>query len=97
MTGQRHLRTAILIAIALTLVGAGFSLLFPRATNYLLFPGMVIVYVLSGGVHGDSTGVHLPSLRVWYALGSLVDVSLYSLLALLVLQYANRKKSGGSL
>lgn len=58
---------------------------------------MIIVYALSGGVHGDSSGVHLPSLHAWYALGALVDVFLYSLLALGVLQYINRKKNKGSL
>ncbi len=74
---------AMLASMALTLIAGTFSLLFPKADNYVFLPGMMVVYFLSGGVHGDSSGVHLPSLPVWYALGSLTNVIIYSLPLLL--------------
>ena len=81
---------AILIGIATTFIAATISFALPNAPNYLLLPGMMVVYVVSGGVHGDSRGVHLPSLPVWYALGGTVDVIIYSLLAFLALKLRRR-------
>jgi hypothetical protein len=97
MTLQSPLRKAIFVGIALTLGGAGFSLLFPNAANYMFLPGMIIVYVVSGGVHGFSSGVYLPSLPAWYALGGLVNVIIYSVIAFLVLRRVHRKKDRDSL
>ena len=61
------------------MVGAVFSLVLPNTPNYLLLPGVLVVYLVTGGVHGDSGGVNLPSLTVWYALGGTVDLLIYSL------------------
>ncbi len=97
MTLQSPRRKAILVGIALTLGGAGFSLLFPNAPNYVFLPGMMIVYVASGGVHGFSSGVYLPSLPAWYALGGLLNVIIYSLIAFMVLRHLHRKKDKDSL
>ena len=83
---------AILVAATLTLVGTGFSILFPNATNYLLFPGMMIVYFLSGGVHGYSSGVYLPSLPVWYTLGGLINTLIYSVVVFWVLRLLHRNE-----
>lgn len=58
---------------------------------------MMIVYVVSGGVHGYSSGVYLPSLPIWYALGGLINAFIYSVVAFLVLQHLQRKKNKTSL
>jgi hypothetical protein len=81
---------AILIGLAITFIAAIVSFAFPNAPNYLLLPGMIVVYFVSGGVHGDSGGVHLPGLPVWYALGGSVDVIIYSGLAFLTLELRRR-------
>lgn len=94
---QFRLRSAILIAVALTVTGAGFSLIYPNATNYLFLPGMMIVYFVSGGVHGYSSGVYLPGLLGWYILGGLVNVFIYSAIAFAVLRYLSRRKDTDSL
>jgi hypothetical protein len=96
MTLRSPVRKAILVGVTLTLAGAGFSLLFPNAPNYLFLPGIMIIYVVSGGVHGYSSGVYLPSLPVWYTLGGIVNALIYSALALVVFRRLHRKK-GGSL
>ena len=83
---------ALFIGMALTVVGAIYSMVFPNATNYLFLPGMMVVYVLAGGVHGDSTGVHLPSLLVWYVIGGIVNVAIYFLLAFVLLKRFGRHK-----
>jgi|CZKJ01.1.fsa_nt_gi hypothetical protein len=82
---------ATLIGIALTLAAAAFSLLFPNTVNYVFLPGMVVVYALSGGVHGYSSGVYLPSLLIWYVLGGLVNITIYSLLLFAVIKRLGRK------
>jgi hypothetical protein len=97
MTLQPSLRTALLVGIALTLGGAGFSLLLPNAPNYVFLPGMMIVYVASGGVHGFSSGVYLPGLTAWYALGGLLNVIIYSVITFMVLRLPNRRKDKDSL
>jgi ABC-type cobalamin transport system permease subunit len=94
MTLRSPLRKAILVGVALAIAGAGFSLLFPSAPNYLFLPGMMIIYVVSGGVHGYSTGVYLPSLAVWYTLGGIVNALIYSALAFVVFRRLHRKKAG---
>jgi hydrogenase/urease accessory protein HupE len=90
MTLRSPLQKAILVGIALTVAGAGFSL-FPNAPNYLFLPGIMIIYVVSGGVHGYASGVHLPSLPVWYTLGGIVNAVIYSALAFVVFQRLGRK------
>ena len=86
MTIRPRVRKAIIIGITVTVAGAIFSIAFPNTTNYLFLPGMMIVYVLSGGVHGYSSGVYLPPLLVWYALGGFINALIYSLLAFLTLK-----------
>jgi hypothetical protein len=88
---------AVLSSVALTLAAAAFSFLFPNTSNYVFSPGVIIVYVLSGGVHGYSSGVYLPSLPVWYALGGLVDVTIYSLLLFPIFRTFGRKSKRGPL
>jgi hypothetical protein len=88
---------AVLASVALTLAAAAFSFLFPNTSNYVFSPGMIVVYVLSGGVHGYSSGVYLPSLPIWYALGGLVDVTIYSLLLFPIFRSLGRKSSTGPL
>ena len=92
MALRSPLQKAILVGIALTVAEAGFSLLFPNAPNYLFLPGIMIIYIISGGVHGYASGVYLPSLPVWYALGGIVDAVIYSALAFVVFQRLGRKK-----
>ena len=77
--------------MAITIVGAVYSLVLPNTPNYLFLPGMMAVYVLTGGVHGDSTGVHLPSLPVWYFLGGMVNILFYPLLAFVMLKRFGRR------
>ena len=79
---------AIVIGVAITGIGAIYSIVLPSATNYLFLPGMMVVYVLTGGVHGD----HLPSLPVWYALGGIVNIFLYSLLAFVMVRRFGRRE-----
>ena len=97
MTLQPSLRKALLVSIALALGGAGFSLLFPNVPNYVFLPGMMIVYVASGGVHGFSSGLYLPSLPAWYALGGLLNVIIYSAITFMVLRRLHRRKDKDSL
>jgi hypothetical protein len=94
---QSPLGKSILVGVAVTLAGAVFSLLFPNVQNYLLLPGIMIVFALSGGVHGYSTGVYLPSLPVWYALGGVINVVIYSVVIFLILQRLHREKNTRSL
>jgi hypothetical protein len=58
---------------------------------------MMLVYVVAGGVHGDSSGVHLPSLRVWYALGGIIDLLIYSLGSFWVMKLLRRSRARESL
>ena len=97
MASQSSVGKAILIGIIITTVGAVVSLAFPNSPNYLLLPGILLVYVASGGVHGDSRGVHLPSLTVWYALGGIIDLFVYSLMAFLALRVLKRRRDKVSL
>jgi hypothetical protein len=90
---QSNLRNAILVGVTVTAAGAAFSLALPNTTNYLFLPGMMLVYVASGGVHGYSSGVYLPSIAVWYSLGTAVNVVLYSLLAFAGLKYIHRSRN----
>jgi uncharacterized membrane protein YhdT len=92
MTRRSPLRKAILVGIPLSVAGIGFSLLFPNAPNPLALPGMTIIYLVSGGVHGYSSGVYLPSLPVWYTLGGIVNAVIYSALAFAVFRRLHRKK-----
>jgi hypothetical protein len=39
---------AILIGLAITFIAAIVSFAFPNAPNYLLLPGMIVVYFVSG-------------------------------------------------
>ncbi len=94
---QSTLGKAILIGIALAAAGAAFSLIFPNVPNYPFLPGIMTVYIVSGGVHGYASGVYLPSLPVWYTLGGLVNALLYSVLAFAVLQLLHRRKNKDSL
>ena len=95
---QRTLRTvlqkAIFIGIAVTIASAVFSFALPSVPNYIFLPGMMVVYVLSGSVHGFSSGVYLPTLPVRHALGGIVIVFIYSVLAFAALRYwlQGRKK-----
>jgi hypothetical protein len=88
---------AVLASVALTLAAGAFSFLFPNTSNYVFSPGMIVVYVLSGGVHGYSSGVYLPSLPVWYALGGVLDVTIYSLLLFPIFRSFGRKSRRGPL
>jgi hypothetical protein len=81
----------------ITIVGAIFSLALPNTTNYLLLPGILAVYVVTGGVHGYSSGVYLPSVPVWYALGGTIDLLLYSLAAFWVMKLLRRWRDRESL
>jgi hypothetical protein len=85
------------MGVALTLAAAGFSFLFPNTPNYVFLPGMIVVYALSGGVHGYSSGVYLPTLPVWYALGGLLNVTIYSSLLFAILRSFGRKSGRGPL
>jgi len=58
---------------------------------------MLTVYVVTGGVHGYSSGVYLPSLPVWYALGGTIDLLLYSLAAFSVMKLVRRWRDTGAL
>ena len=91
------LRKAILVGVVLTVLAGAFSLLFPNAPNYLFLPGMMLVYVVTGGVHGYASGVYLPSLPLWYALGGLADAAIYSTLVFMVLRGLHRMKTKRSL
>jgi hypothetical protein len=92
MTIRPRVRKAIIIGITVTVAGAIFFLAFPNTTNYVFLPGMMIVYVLSGGVHGYSSGVYLPPLPLWYALGGFIDALIYSLLAFVTLNWLRRSE-----
>jgi len=87
----------LFIGIAATVAGATFSLIFPNTVNYAFLPGMMVVYVVSGGVHGYDSGVYLPRLPLWYALGGFVDVAIYAGLAFAVLRALSRRKGKGTL
>lgn len=92
--GHSSLKISLLAGVCITVVGGSLSFIFPTLA-YVLSPGMLVVYILSGGVHGYSSGVYLPSLPVWYALGGLIDVVLFSFFWLSALKVlATRKKSG---
>ena len=90
---QRTLRTVLQKAIFIG-IAVVFSFALPSVPNYIFLPGMMVVYVLSGSVHGFSSGVYLPSLPVRYALGGIVIVFIYSVLAFAALRYwlQGRKK-----
>ena len=88
---------AIVAGVALTIAAAIFSFLFPNTPNYVFLPGIMVVYAVSGGVHGYASGVYLPSLPVWYALGGLVNVAIYSLLVFVVLRTFGKKSRNGPL
>jgi hypothetical protein len=92
MTVRPRVRKAIIIGIIVTVAGAIFSLAFPKTTNYVFLPGIMVVYILSGGVHGYSSGVYLPPLPVWYALGGFIDALIYSLLAFVALNRLRRNE-----
>ncbi len=92
MASQSSVGKAILIGIIITAVGAVVSLAFTNSSNYLLLPGVLMVYVATGGVHGDSRGVHLPSLPVWYALGGIIDLFVYSLVAFWAIGVLQRRR-----
>ena len=80
------LEKSVIAGFLITGVGAVWSLLAPDRINYLFAPGMWTVYVLSGGVHGYSSGVYLPSVAVWYVLGGIINLLLYSGLAFAVIR-----------
>ena len=82
----RIVRTSLLVGVGITLVGAALSFLLPQAETYLFAPGMLAVYISFGGVHGNSTGVHLPSVATWYALATIVNVFFYTLVAFVTLE-----------
>jgi hypothetical protein len=58
---------------------------------------VMTVYIVSGGVHGYASGVYLPRLPVWYALGGLVNAVLYSTVSFVVLRRFRRKENKDSL
>src|SRR5947208_8237807 len=78
-------RKSVVVGFLITGAGAVWSFLAPDHMNYVFAPGMWIVYAVSGGVHGYSSSVYLPSISVWYTLGGLLDVCMYSGLAFAVL------------
>jgi|HubBroStandDraft_6_1064221.scaffolds.fasta_scaffold551568_2 hypothetical protein len=94
---QPPIRKAVLVGTIMTIAGAVFSFALPNTPNYLLLPGMLAVYMATGGVHGDSSGMHLPSLPVWYALGGVIDLLIYALGAFWVLEILRRRRGKGSL
>jgi hypothetical protein len=83
---------AAIIGLIVTLGSGLFSVIRPEASNYLFLPGMMVVYVASGGVHGYSSGVYLPTLPVWYALGGIVNLILYTGIAFAVSAMLQRNK-----
>ncbi len=94
---RSSLQIALVGGACITLVGIALSLIFPSLT-YLFAPGMLIVYVVSGGVHGYASGVYLPSsLRAWYAIGGLVDVLLYALFLFWIVKGVRSRKKNGAL
>jgi hypothetical protein len=97
MTPPRLVLRAILLGAIVTGVGAIFPFALPNTTNYLLLPGILTVYAMTGGVHGYSSGVYLPSVPVWYALGGTIDLLLYSLAAFWVMKLIPRRSDKGSL
>jgi hypothetical protein len=97
MTPARLVLKAIILGAIVTGGGAIFSLALPNATNYVLLPGMMVVYVAAGGVHGDSSGVHLPSLPVWNALGGFIDLLIYSFASFCAMKILHRRRDKGVL
>ncbi len=81
------------MGIIVTLSSGAFSAAFPQTSNYVFLPGMMVVYIASGGVHGYASGVYLPSLPLWYTLGAVVNVLVYSGLAFLILAVLGIKKN----
>ncbi len=77
-------RWELCAGIVITLVGAALALMLPRSTTYLYLPGILVVYALSGGVHGYDSGVYLPSLPVWYLLAAPINIAFYAFITFAV-------------
>ena len=86
------LRRSVVCGLLITLAGAVWSIATPDHMNYIFMPGMLTIYAVSGGVHGYSSGVHLPSLVVWYVLGGITNLFIYSGLAFLIFRRRNPVK-----
>jgi hypothetical protein len=70
----------------LTAVGGARAVRFPEKAPNLYLPNTVVVYALSGGVHRDSSGVHLPGLPVWHAFAAPMNIVFYGLLFFAILK-----------
>jgi hypothetical protein len=92
---NRSAKKALLAGLILTTVGGALAVLLPEKVTYLYLPGTFIVYALSGGVHGYSSGVYLPSLLAWYALAAPVNILFYALLLFPIIKSVDRARGNG--
>ena len=93
MSARSLLQKAIFMGIGITVVSGAFTIAMLNVSNYVFLPGMMVVYLVSGGVHGYASGVYLPSLSRWYALGFSVNVLIYSTLALVGLLLFRKREN----
>jgi hypothetical protein len=87
---NRSTKKTLLAGMILTAVGVALAVLLPEKVTYLYLPGTLMVYALSGGAHGHSSGVYLPSLPVWYALAAPVNILFHALLLLPIIKSVDR-------
>ena len=92
---NRSTKKALLAGLILTAVGGALAVLLPNKVTYLYLPGTLMVYAFSGGVHGYSSGVYLPSLPVWYALAAPVNILFYALLLFPIAKSVDRVREHG--
>jgi len=81
------MKKALIPAIIITAIGVVFAIVFPGRENYLLLPGWLSVYALSGGVHGDGPLESILSHSfLLYALVGTCNVLIFAGLALVVVK-----------
>ena len=78
----KGLGRALLIGCSLTVLGFVLFFAFPDTNTYLAAPGVVVAWIVNGGVHGGGLGklFGLPFLIIV----GVVNVTLYSMCWLLV-------------